>query len=222
MASDHDHPHPIFHNRAESNSNGGGVTGLSWTKEIIPRGRGAIWIMVGRPRKIGKRERNGRIARVYENPKAQVAAQPHRLDVLSKYREWPEVESEFGRLMLRGGITPAQKEAGEAYARLAAALRAVYDAESPNPRAIDLTNVRGSNGREITSEEAEQIKERSRRAFEACGEAGNRAPRAVKEHVILDRPVADFETLKVLKSGLDKLVTFFGIDRSLQISSRAK
>lgn len=199
------------------------MKGVVWSREFIPvRKRGAIQIMVGRPRKSGRRKPSGRLAQAYVNPKAQVAAQPHRRSVPVKFRELSDAESEFGRLMLRGGITPAQKEAGEAYARLAAALRAVYDAESPNPRAIDLTNVSGSNGREITSEEAEQIKERSRRAFEACGEAGNRAPRAVKEHVILDRPVADFETLKVLKSGLDKLVTFFGIDRSLQISSRAK
>ncbi len=178
--------------------------------------------MVGRPRKIGKRKPSGRLAQTYVNPKAQVAAQPHRRSVPVKFRELSEAESEFGRLMLRGGITPAQKEAGEAYARLAAALRAVYDAASPNPRAINLTNSGGSNGRELTSEYAEQIKLKHRRAFEACGEAGNKAPRAVKEHVILDKPVADFESLKVLKSGLDKLVVFFGIDKALQISCRAK
>lgn len=37
---------------------------LRWSKELIPiRKRGAIWIMVGRTRKIGKRERNGRVSR---------------------------------------------------------------------------------------------------------------------------------------------------------------
>ncbi len=37
---------------------------LRWSRELVSvKRKGAIWIMVGRPRKIGKRERNGRIAR---------------------------------------------------------------------------------------------------------------------------------------------------------------
>src|SRR5687768_5485993 len=83
-------------NQPRSNSSMSRV-GLRWSKELIPiRKRGAIWIMVGRPRKIGKRERNGRIARTYENPKAQVANQPHRRGVVVQLRECEEAGTEFG------------------------------------------------------------------------------------------------------------------------------
>jgi hypothetical protein len=175
--------------------------------------------MVGRPRKIGKRERNGRIARVYENPKAQVAAQPHRLDVLSKYREWPEAESEFGRLMLNGRITPAQYQAGRLYAGLADSYRAVWDMPRIHPAGIDLTRVGVSQGREMASDHARSVKRRYELAFEACMEAGHRAQRAVKDHAIFERKISDFGTIDQLKAGLDKLVVHFGIDPKLQISS---
>jgi len=194
------------------------VTGLSWTREIIPRGRGAIWIMVGRPRKIGKRERNGRIARVYENPKAQVAAQPHRLDVLSKYREWPEAESEFGRLMLNDKITPAQYEAGLLYARLAARYRAILGLPPIHPVGMDLLRSGGMSG-EAPDGLARLVRRQYDKAFEACMEAGHRAQRAVKDHAIFERKISDFGTLDLLKAGLDRLVVHFGIDPKLQISS---
>ena len=175
--------------------------------------------MVGRPRKIGKRERNGRIARVYENPKAQVAAQPHRLAVLSKYREWPEAESEFGRLMLNDKITPAQYEAGRLYAGLADSYRAVWDMPRIHPAGIDLTRVGVSQGREMAPDHARSVKRRYELAFEACMEAGHRAQRAVKDHAVFERKISDFSTLDLLKAGLDRLVVHFGIDPKLQISS---
>src|SRR5690242_9592721 len=93
---------------------------------------------MGRPRKKGKREPNGRPQRAYLNPKAQVANQPHRMAAPEKYREWPEAATEFGRLMLSGKITPAQYEAGSRYSMLAGLYRLYYGIPSPNPRALDL------------------------------------------------------------------------------------
>lgn len=197
--------------------------GIRWSREVIPiRKRGAIWIMVGRTRKIGRREKNGRLARSYENPKAQVAAQPHRMGVLAKYRDWPEAESEFGRLLLRGGITRSQYDAGIRFTELCAAMCAVYDAPSPHPHAIDLTRVGVSRGREMPSEKAKAIITRYNKAFEVCMDVGRPALRAVKDHVVLDKPVGDFDALNALSRGLSKLVDHFGLDARLQIRFRQK
>ena|SRR5687768_5710951 len=195
--------------------------GLRWSREIIPiRKRGAIWIMVGRPRKIGKREKNGRIARTYENPKAQVANQPHRRGVVVQLRECEEAGTEFGRLMLRGGITPAHLEAGIAFISLCEAVRAVYDAASPNTPAMDLNRCAGFPGPGMTSEQGKAIKDRYMRAFDCAGEAGCKAQRTLAPHVIRDVAVTDFETLNYLKAALDRLVKFFGIDPNLRVAGR--
>jgi hypothetical protein len=192
---------------------------LRWSKELIPiRKRGAIWIMVGRPRKSGKRERNGRIARTYENPKAQVASQPHRRGVVVNLREREEAESEFGRLMLRGGITPAHFEAGIAFIRLCESVRQVYDAASPNPPAMDLNRRAGFPGPGMTSAEGQAIKDKYMRVFDCAGEAGSKAQRTLAPHVIRDEPVTDLQTLEWLKAALDRLVRFFGIDPKLKLS----
>src|SRR5687768_311692 len=171
--------------------------------------------MVGRPRKIGKRERNGRIARTYENPKAQVANQPHRRGVVVQLRECEEAGTEFGRLMLRGGITPAHHEAGIAFISLCEAVRSVYDAASPHPQAMDLNRRAGFPGPGMTSEQGKVIKDRYMRAFDCAGGAGCRAQRTLAPHVIRDVAVTDFETLERLKAALDRLVRFFGIDPNL-------
>ena len=197
------------------------MTGLRWSRELVSEKRkGAIWVMVGRTRKIGKRERNGRIARTYENPKAQVAAQPHRRGVVVNLRDREEAESEFGRLMLRGGITPAHYEAGIAFIQLCEAVRQVYDAASPNPQAMDLNRRVGFPGPGMTSEEGQAIKDRYMKAFDKAGEAGCKAQRTLAPHVIRDEPVTDLQTLEWLRAALDRLVRFFGIDPKLELSSR--
>jgi hypothetical protein len=191
---------------------------LRWSKELIPiRKRGAIWIMVGRTRKIGKRQPNGQLARAYVNPKAQVAAQPHRKVVaMSKYREWPEAESEFGRLMLNGWITPAQYSAGKQYAELAVRYRAAIMGPSPNPSGIDLERRGGGKGIGMEDDTARAIKRVYDSAFESCGPI--RLQRLIAHHVIHDRRSDDLDERKLLKEGLDKLVVHFGIDPDLQIS----
>lgn len=170
---------------------------------------------MGRPRKIGKREKNGRIARTYENPKAQVANQPHRRGVVVHLRECEEAESEFGRLMLRGGITPAHYEAGIAFIRLQESVRRVYDLASPHPQAMDLNLCTGFPGPGMTSEQGQVIKDRYMKAFDCAGEAGCKAQRTLAPYVIRDEPVMDFETLDRLKAVLKRLVRFFGIDPKL-------
>ena len=216
IRSGNDHPHPILHNRAESNTDGAAVTGLCWTRQIIPYRNGAIWIMVGRTRKIGRRQPNGQLARAYQNPKAQVASQPHRVVVPMKFREMPEAESEFGRLMLNGWVTPAQYEAGKMYAELAARYRSALMAPSPNPSGINLGGVGGGKSHGMADGTARSIKRAYDSAFESCGPV--RLQKLIAHHVIHDRRCFDLAERELLKTGLSKLVVRFGIDPRLQIS----
>lgn len=142
---------------------------------------------------------------------------------MKKYQDWPEAESPFGRLMLAGKITPAQYEAGRQYASLAAQARKVYSAPPLHPTGIDLNRVTGGGyDGDIPRDQAQRIKERHNAAYDACATAGTRAVRAVKDHAILEQPVNGDFALSLLKCGLSALVEHFGIDKRLQIASRAK
>lgn len=177
----------------------------------------------GRKRKIGvTRESSGKVARTYVNPKQQVADQPHRVVVLEHYRMTQEAGSEFGRLMLRKAITPAQHEAGTMYAELAAQYRSALQCPPINPAAIDLSRVGKGHSGGIPDETATAIGVRYDRAFVACGDAGRRAQIAVKDFAILDKPVTDQLSLDILICGLNALVKHFGVDSRLQITDRPK
>ncbi len=178
--------------------------------------------MVGRPRKIGKRERNGRGARVYENPKAFVAKQPHRRDLPAGWRDRPEAGSEFGRTMIRKQITPAQYEAGCRYAAIVDSYRALIGAPAASPPGIEMDRVGPSQGREMPIHIARRIRRSYDEAFEAMAGDGQKAQRAVAHHAVNDRPISDFESLGYLRRGLSTLVEHFGIDRNLQIVFRQK
>ena len=179
-------------------------------------------IMVGRPRKAGRRQPNGQLARAYVNPKAQVANQPHRAGLPRQYRDWPEAGSEFGRMLLRDVINPAQYEAGMLFAGLSVAFCAVYDVPSPYPHAMDLTRVGVSQGREMPPEKAAEIKKRYNRAFEACADAGRKAQLAVKNCAVLDRKIDSFEMRDALRAGLDRLVHHFGINPKLSLDRESR
>lgn len=112
-----------------------------WTTQTIQRLKGQRTIMVGRPRKQGKRQPNGQPARVYTNPRKQVANQPHRCDMPKRFRESQEAGTRFGRMLLTGRITRAQYTAGSEYARLVDDYRRAVFAPAPNPAAIDRKSV---------------------------------------------------------------------------------
>lgn len=173
----------------------------------------------GRKRKIGaQREANGRAQRVYENPRQQVAEQPHRVVVPVQFREFQEAESEFGRLMLLKKITPAQHEAGKLYAALASQYRVVKGYPPLHPQAIDLTSVRGGEGGEMASHIIKSVADRYNRAFESI--SGQKSQKAVAYYAVFERPIDTLDGLGLLIIGLNSLVSHFGIDRNLQISSR--
>lgn len=194
---------------------------LRWTRETVrSHKRGTIQIMVGRPRKSGRREPNGRIQRAYQNPKAQAASQPHRVGVAREYREWPEAGSEFGRMMLRKVITPAQYEAGRRYAELAARWRAVKGYPPIHPIAMDLLH----SGRGVGSDAADHVIRVAIRDYDAAFSAcePHKVQRAVSHHAVLERKVEDFEALRLLKIGLDKLIVHFHINPQLELDRESR
>lgn len=193
--------------------------GICWTRQTIPIRQGAIQIMVGRPRKRGRRQPNGQLARAYVNPRAQVAAQPHRLGVPRQYREHPEAESEFGRLMLRGKVTPAQFEAGRRYAELAARYRAVKGYPPIHPIAMNLLRHGGVGG-----EAPDHVIAAAVRAYDDafCACEPHKVQRAVTHHAVFERKVEDLTSLRLLLIGLDKLVDHFHIDPKLTLDRRSR
>lgn len=154
------------------------------------------------------------------DPKQQVMDQPHRVVVLAKYRATQEAGTEFGRLMLAGGVTPAQHEAGIMYAELVARYLSAVNAPSPNPAAIDLGRVGKGAGAGMPDETATALSKRYDRAYVACGP--RRLQIAVKDFVVLDKPVTDNFSLELLKRGLNALIAHFGIDPGLQITHGPK
>jgi hypothetical protein len=170
----------------------------------------------GRKRKVGiERERSGRAQRVYENPRRQVSEQPHRVVVPVNFREFPEAESEFGRLMLLKHITPAQHEAGKQYAMLAGQYRSAKGYPPVTAQAVDLTSMGGGHGRDIPGHVVKAISDRYDRAFESI--CGQKAQKAVAHHAVFDRKIDTFDGLQWLKCGLDNLIVYFGIDRELRL-----
>jgi hypothetical protein len=114
--------------------------------------------IVGRKRGSRARGSTGRLKQTYENPKAQVLAQPHRLEAKKENRELPEAESEFGRLMCNGLISPAQHEAGHRYRLIAMAYRAVVlGGQAATPQSLSLLGVKGG-GAEPSRETVNRIR----------------------------------------------------------------
>lgn len=163
------------------------------------------------------REPNGRRQRAYVNPKKQVASQPHRMTAPKEFREDERAETVFGRIMLNGHISPAQYEAGIAWAIQVNRFKRLLNSPSPNPRSVDPSRTSGGSDNELPGHVVEAIKKAYHAAFEALAAAGNRPQRTVNSIAVYDR-FYEHGGIDQLKLGLDKLVDHFGIDPRLQIS----
>jgi hypothetical protein len=186
------------------------VISVRWVRETVRVKQGVLSIMVGRPRKMGRRQPNGQLARGYINPKAQVAAQPHRASVLKQYREHPEAESAFGRLMLNGAITPAQHAAGRRFAELVARFRAVKGYPPINPVAMDLLRSSGGVGTDAPPHVIRAAYEAYDKAY--CALETHKIQRAVTHHAVYEHKVEGEEAGRLLRLGLDKLIVHFHIN----------
>ena len=186
------------------------ATRLIWTRCRVTIRNKDIEIMVGRKRKIGRREPNGRVQRVKAiDPKAVAKRQPHRRGVPAALAHDPKAECMMGRLCLNGLISETQYEAGVKYRTAVLRYRSAIEA----PRASETSMagvIAGPSGGGTPISERRQIEIRNdyMRAFEAIEEAG--AARDVAHCAVFDRPPF---ALDKVQRGLDALAVHYGMVR---------
>ena len=193
-------PRTRFHDKSASR--------LIWTRCRVTTRNKDIEIMVGRKRKKGLREPNGRVQRAKAvDPNAVAKRQPHRRGVPAAVAHDPKAECIMGRLCLNGFISETQYEAGVKYR--GAVMRYRSAIEAPRASEASMTGVlAGPSGGGSPISEQRQIEVRNRymRAFEAIEQAG--AARDVAHCAVFDRP--PFELDKV-RRGLDALALHYGL-----------
>src|SRR5437763_14031874 len=112
-------------------------TRTTWTRCRVTIRNKDIEIMVGRKRKKGPREPNGRLKRARAikeiDPKAVAKRQPHRRGVPAALAHDPKAECIMGRLCLNGFISETQYEAGVIYRTAVLRYRSAIEA----PRASE-------------------------------------------------------------------------------------
>lgn len=166
----------------------------------------------GRKRKSGRRNRSGDIKQPKPNYAALAALQPHRAWLPENARLSEKAGTPLGGLNLIGVLTDEHHEAGQRYAAIVGAYRAVI--ESPKGfnnggRGFDCAGC--PRIREPESECAcEQRKWRYDAAFAAVMDAGHRSARAVAR-VAVHGEACPTGSLNDLIRGLDALRKHFGL-----------
>jgi hypothetical protein len=183
---------------------------LIWTRCRITIRNKDFEIMVGRKRKKGLREPNGRVQRLKAiDPKAVAKSQPHRRGVPAALAHDPKAECMMGRLCLNGFISETQYEAGVKYRTAVMRYRSAI--EAPRANEASMTGVlAGPSGGGAPISERKQIEVRNSymRAFEAIEQAG--AARDVAHCAVFDRPPF---ALDKVQRGLDALAVHYGLRR---------
>ena len=186
------------------------ATPLVWTRCRVTIRNKDIEIMVGRKRKKGPREPNGRLKREKAvDPNAVARRQPHRRGVPAALAHDPKAECILGRLCLNGEISETQYEAGVKYRTAVMRYRSAI--EAPRASAASMTGViAGPSGGGTPISERRQIEIRNgyMRAFEAIEQAG--AARDVAHCAVFDRGPY---VLEKLQRGLDALAVHYGLVR---------
>jgi hypothetical protein len=186
------------------------ATRTIWTRCRVTIRNKDIEIMVGRKRKKGLREPNGRVQRVKEiDPKAVAKLQPHRRGVPATLAHDPKAECIMGRLCLNGFLSETQYQAGVKYRTAVMRYRSAIEA----PRASEASMagvLAGPTGGGVAISERPQIEIRNgyMRAFEAIEQAG--AARDVAHCAVFDRPPF---ALEKVQRGLDALALHYGLRR---------
>lgn len=174
---------------------------------------------VGRKRKQGKRERNGRIQRQKPlDAKVISLGQPHRRSLVWNEDKWESVpaakmhdhraESPFGRLNLVNAVPDVEYAAGVKYRDICLRYRAVIDSPNPNPATTSLDRIAYGGRDPIGDEEAIKRRNDYMRSFEAIEGYG---PRLVINSVVIfekELQPGDFPDLRI---GLKGLVKHYGL-----------
>ncbi len=110
--------------------------------------------MVGRKRKRGYREPNGRPQREPSISKLDLARHLRHRDGLSDENVVdPRAESQFGRFVLNKLITPEQYDAGIRWRSIVMAYRASIDCPSASPKSVAGAVVGGGGGGSVYSDD---------------------------------------------------------------------
>lgn len=178
--------------------------------KIIQGGR-ELEVMVGRKRKQGKRERNGRIQREKsEDPKIVAFTQPHRQSVPAEKRHDQRAENPFGRLNLINAVPDVEYDAGIKFRDDVLRYRVTIDSPNPNPGAISLDRIAYGGRFPLSEDEAIRRRNAYMRAFEAITGYG---PRLVIKTVVIFEKELQPGDLPDLRLGLQGLVKHYGLTR---------
>jgi hypothetical protein len=121
---------------------------LTWTRCRVTTRNKDIEIMVGRKRKKGPREPNGRVQRVKTiDPKAVAKRQPHRRGVPAALAHDPKAECIMGRLCLNGFLSETQYEAGVKYRTAVLRYRSAIEAPRASVASMARRSARGGRSR---------------------------------------------------------------------------
>jgi hypothetical protein len=185
---------------------------MQFRRVQIKRGDKDLTVMVGRKRKQGKRERNGRIQREKsEDPRIISLTQPHRQGVPADKRHDQRAENPFGRLNLINAVPDIEYDAGIKYRDDYLRYRVTID--SPKPlRAMSPPGMSYGGASYFISEE-EEIRRRNAylRAFEAVTGYG---PRVVIKSVLLCEKELQPGDLPDLRTALKGLVKHYGLSNA--------
>jgi hypothetical protein len=170
----------------------------------------SLAMAVGRKRKPGKREPNGRLLRALAD-RTSVAGTVKDLAIIARERLDPALSSPLGRLLRLGEIRASEYDAGQKYRALRAACDRALGLPGRHPTGIDLNAARGlamlsepdpANDKAIIS------------TFHSAEDAIGRGSKqlSVLQSVCLhdDAPVT-YEQKLALREALSKLVKHWGI-----------
>jgi hypothetical protein len=183
------------------------ATRLTWTRCRVTIRNKDIEIMVGRKRKKGPREPNGRVQRVKTiDPKAVAKRQPHRRGVPAALAHDPKAECMMGRLCLNGVISETQYEAGVKYRTAVLRYRSAIEAPRASKASMAGVIAAPAGGSSPISKRRQiEIRNGYMCAFEAIEQVG--AARDVAHCAVFDRPPF---ALDKVQRGLDALAVHYG------------
>ncbi len=164
----------------------------------------------GRKRKMRARHPGGQLIdedRI--SPSAIAAQMPHRAWLPKEVRLDQRAESPLGRLALTGRISRGQYLAGRRYASIVAKYKIIIDAPGSPKSIAGIMEPRSGSGGLLPDSIARARKQAYDAAFEALGNAGQKAQRAVARIAVNDQPCS-VEDVGPLKDGLAELERYFG------------
>ncbi len=169
-----------------------------------------VVIRKGRKRRIGAREKNGRVQRERGiDPKTIAADMPHRSEVPEAVRHDPKAESVMGRMCLNGWITEDQYNAGKRFRDIVMRYRATIGCPSDMASMAGVIVGPWGGGALHSREELEYRKDIYMAMYEHLENiAGHHGARAVTDCAVHER--SGFTPANV-KRGLDALISFFAL-----------